>query len=176
MKRIPLESVSGSSERRPLFGNAELGDTIREFMQIVRLHRKLFERLVESSGVHPGQHRMLAYLNRMEGAQSQKDLAEYFEISPAAVASMLKKMEAAGVVERCAAEEDGRQKEIRLTDKGRAIVEKTGEQFIHTDVAMLNGFSDEELETLRGYLTRMRENLLHYEKEDGREPSERGND
>jgi hyaluronoglucosaminidase len=37
-------------------------------------------------------------------------------------------------------------------------------------------YSGEELETLRGYLTRMRENLLHYEKEDGREPSERGND
>ena len=133
-------------------------------MQIDRLHRKVFDRLVASSGLHPSQHRTLAYLNRQAGARSQKDLAERFAISPAAVASMLKKMEAAGVIERSSAMQDGRQKEIQVTEKGRAIVERTGDQFIRTDVAMLNGFSDEELQTLRGYFSRMRENLLNLEK------------
>ena len=145
-------------------GSVELEEAIHEFMQIDRLHRKVFECLVASSGIHPAQHRALVWLTRSEDVRTQKDLAEHFAVSPAAVASMLKKMEAAGVIARTSAPQDCRQKEIQVTEKGRAIVERTGKQFVRTDVAMLDGFSPEELETLRGYFSRMRENLLRSEQ------------
>ena len=63
------------------------------FMKTDRLHRKAFEGLVSRLGIHRSQHIMLMHLAKDEGT-SQKALAEHLQISDAAVAVTIKKLEA----------------------------------------------------------------------------------
>ncbi len=104
---------------------------------------------------------MLMYLSRCESTPSQKDLALHFDISPAAVACTLKKLEADGYIERgkCSERSDSRYNEIRITERGREATLQSRKYFKKVDTDALKGFSDEELEMFQGFLIRMQENL-----------------
>ena len=54
---------------------------------------------------------------------------------------------------------NGREKEIAVSETGRAIVERTKKIFGDLDEAMCAGISDEELESFMAVLLRMQGNL-----------------
>ena len=54
---------------------------------------------------------------------------------------------------------DARVSIVRLTEKGKVVACQACQQFHRTDSFMMDGFTDEECETLVGYLERMRENI-----------------
>ena len=125
------------------------------------MHRKSIEKWATDAGMHRSQHRMLMYLSRCENIPSQKDLALHFDISPAAVAGTLKKLEADGYIERgkCSERADSRYNEIRITDRGREATIQSRKYFRHVDMEAMRDFSDEELETFISFLLRIQENL-----------------
>ena len=126
-----------------------------------KMHRKAIEKWATDAGMHRSQHRMLMYLSRCENIPSQKDLALHFDISPAAVAGTLKKLEADGYIERgkCSERADSRYNEIRITDRGREATIQSRKYFRHVDMEAMRDFSDEELETFISFLLRIQENL-----------------
>ena len=126
-----------------------------------KMHRKAIEKWATDAGMHRSQHRMLMYLSRCESTPSQKDLALHFDISPAAVAGTLKKLEADGYIERgkCSERADSRFNEIKITERGREATIQSRKYFRHVDMAALRGFSDEEIEMFIGFLTRIQDNL-----------------
>ena len=130
----------------------------RMFMKTDRLHRKAFEGLVSRLGIHRSQHILLMHLSRGVG-MSQTDLASHLEISPAAVAVSLKKLEAGGYIEKKAAQKDSRYNEIKITDKGRAIVNTSDRFFGEIDAAMLKGIDGEMLDSFVKCLEIMQYNL-----------------
>lgn len=90
---------------------------------------------------------------------SQKELAKRMEISSAAVTVTLKKLEAQGFIKRFALESDSRVNNIIVTEKGKDIIDKTGAIFEELDAKTFEGFSDEELDVLLGFLSRISHNL-----------------
>ncbi len=108
---------------------------------------------------------MLLYLSKQESTPSQKELAKRFEISPAAVAVTLKKLEADGYIERGKSTEttDSRYNEIRITEHGRQASLQSRKYFSHVDSEAFKDFSDEELELFTALLSRMQNNLRDIE-------------
>lgn len=113
---------------------------------------------LEKIGLGAGQPKLLAYLDT-HGPCSQRELADYFEIDPAAVSRMTDSLVKGGFITRTPAENNRRRDVVGLTLKGaeanstwqiscRAIEEK-----------MLDGFTAEERGLFADYLTRAYQNL-----------------
>ena len=141
--------------------NAAVQRAIHSFISADILHRRTIEAWATDAGMHRSQHRMLMYLNRCEVTPTQKDLAKHFDISPAAVAVTLKKLESDGYIERgkCGERTDSRFNEIRITERGRDAALQSRKYFQHVDSEAFKDFSDEELALLSSLLERMQENL-----------------
>lgn len=131
--------------------------TVGMFIKTDRLHRQAFESLVGELGIHRSQHRMLMHLAK--GEMSQTELAAHLEISTAAVAVTIKKLEAGGYIEKKTAENDSRFNEIKITERGREIVNASEARFSEVDSAMLKGISPEALEQFVACLEIMQKNL-----------------
>lgn len=132
--------------------------------QTDRAHRKLFEKhAVEAFGIHRSQHMMLMYISKNENI-SQRHIAEHFNISPAAVAVTLKKLESVGLVIRNAAQGDSRRNNISVSDKGKKIIDETRYIFGAIDRLMFKNFTDDEIALLFDYSQRMYNNLVEAEK------------
>lgn len=123
-------------------------EAIKRLIAIHRLHRSFCEHRIRNIGIHRGQHQMLMYLARQEQIPSQKQIADRFEISPAAVAVMLKKLENGGYVERKPSKTDNRFNEISITPKGREIVEQSRQTFDAIDQIMFRQVEEEEIDAL----------------------------
>ncbi len=139
--------------------------TIFTFIATDKLHRRAIERWATEAGMHRSQHRMLMYLSSCEDIPSQKDLAERFDISPAAVAGTLKRLEADGYIERgkCSYRQDSRFNEIKITERGRDATMQSKKYFKHIDELALKELSDSELEEFIRILEKMQENLRNCE-------------
>ncbi len=123
-------------------------------------HKRIIEKRTSGTDLHRSQHRMLMHISKYENIPSQKEIAEHFDISPAAVAVTLKKLEAEGYVERTrGADGDTRQNAISITQKGRKEITDTREFFDYVDNTMFCNFTDEEFDTLITLLKKANANL-----------------
>ncbi|MBR6683546.1 MAG: MarR family transcriptional regulator [Firmicutes bacterium] len=130
-----------------------------KLMSIMRDHKSVVDWFVNETKLHKSQHRLLMNLARLGNNVSQRDLAETLNITPAAVAVTLKKLEKNGLVGRKMAEKDNRYNEVILTEKGKKIVKESYKVFKYADEKMFDGFSKEELDAFEGYLNRIKDNL-----------------
>ncbi len=127
-----------------------------------QLHKTLIESKVKTIGLYRTQHRMLMHLACCSKLQSQKELAEHMHITPAAVTGALKKLESDGYISKTLGR-DNRFNEIEITEKGRAVVEKSHELFSATDRLLFTGFSDEELDMYITCLEKLKANMKLYQ-------------
>lgn len=124
-----------------------------------RAHKKMIEANVCSKiGLHRTQHMILMYLSKRERLPSQKELAEHFNITAAAVTGALQKLETDGYIERTIGK-DNRYNEITITSLGRDIIEKTHLMFAKIDESLFSGFSEEEFNVFIGFFERIHANL-----------------
>ena len=119
----------------------------------------LYGKKVNHTGVYQSQHRLLMHLNHHPNC-SQVEIARELEISPAAVAVSLKKLESGGYITREITESDSRTHRVTITKKGRSVIERSEQMFWETEKAMFEGFSEEEMQSLQQFLERIYENLL----------------
>lgn len=131
---------------------------VNKMMNIHRRHTNIIHSMVSDWGIHVTQHRILMHLSFKGNLQSQKELAERLEITPAAITQALQKLECDGYIERKLGN-DNRFNEITITNAGREIVEKTKTLFSTIDKTMFDNFSDEELDTMIGFLDRILSNF-----------------
>lgn len=139
--------------------------TMRKMMHIGRLHRATFEKNISNMGIHHSQHHLLMYIANEGEVATQKQIAEKFRITPAAVARSLKTLEAEGYIERSSIEDDCRCNKISITDKGKDIVQRSHILFKETDRALFEGFTDEDISLFNSYLDRIREKLWNMDNE-----------
>ena len=132
-------------------------NAINQLIKVNCAHKCSIEAKVAEIGIHRTQHRILMYLSREGKLPSQKRLAEYFGITPAAVTGALQKMEADGYILRTLGE-DNRFNEIIITEKGKEVVEQTKVIFSQVDQSLFEGFSRQEVAEFTAYLCRMIEN------------------
>lgn len=103
---------------------------------------------------------IIAYLSdHTEENIYQRDLEREFGIGRSTTSKMLAKMEDAGLVRRERVFMDDRLKKIVLTDKSKELAFKIRMDNLKTEQKILDGFSEDEVERLEGYLQRMLQNL-----------------
>lgn len=135
---------------------------IKQFLQADRLHRQAVEATVTAqTGLHRSQHMLLMRLSR-GCIPSQKQLAKDLNVSPAAIAVSLKKLEADGYITKDADLDDCRCNRIALTEKGHGVITKTCSLFGSIDRTMVEGFDDAELDALLTALERIEKNLQKF--------------
>ncbi len=144
-----------------------------KIMKLNREHRKIIEREIASLGIHPSQHHLLMYLER-NGQSTQSSIAAAMEVSPSTIAVSLKKLEKGCYIEKEMDSDDNRFNRIVLTKKGEAVVLKSKQLFDEVDGKLFSALSEEEKETLDGYLERLlyaMETLLLQNEEEKNRPN-----
>lgn len=131
------------------------------FRKADRSVKRCIEKKVEHTGVYRSQHRLLMMLGRNPN-RSQTEIAEKLDISPAAVAVSLKKLEKSGYISRQCDENDNRVNSIEITEKGKMTILVSEKYFSEMEEALLQGFSGEELLQFEDYMGRMMQNAERY--------------
>lgn len=146
-------------------GDSRGQEVICRFICASREHRKAICRYSADIGLHHSQHRMLMHLTNNKVIRSQRQLAEHFGISPAAVATMLKKLEADGYIARAksANGQDSRNNEIVITELGRKVATETEQYFRMVDCQAIKDFNEDEIEQFILFLERIKNNLAELE-------------
>lgn len=134
-------------------------NTVHKLITTMKKHKKLFDSMREKTGLGRSAHRMLMILSASEGTISQTYIADRLEISTAAVAVMLKKLESDGYIQRSVNQNDSRFNSIELTKKGAEIVESSKKDFLSIDLALFDGFDENEMLALNGFLDRIQVNI-----------------
>ena len=139
--------------------NESLAKIVHTFIKVNRMHRACCDKLMTQVNMHRNQHRILMHLACPNARLSQKELAQKLEISTAAVAVMIKKLEKEGYISKKHSDYDNRFNEITITEKGVAAVKQTRSYFSDLDHVMFSGITENELKTLEKCLLKMDENL-----------------
>lgn len=108
--------------------------------------------------IPPGQMRALEFIQAHPGC-SQADVAAELQVSPAAIAQSIKRMDASEFIERDTQKGNLRANSLHITEKGILASEKCREVFNSMNERMLFGFSEEERDTVSSMLARMVHNL-----------------
>lgn len=145
-------------ERREGCEDGQSHRLLEKYIAVVRLHRHTLERRLSSTGVYRSQHQILMCIADHPGA-SQKEIAGIYRASASTVAVSLKKLEKGGYIKRVVDQEDNRYNQLMITEKGQELMERSKRLFRQAEDAMFLGFSGEELDTLNGYLDRIRQNM-----------------
>ena len=95
--------------------------------------------------IYRSQHRLLMNLGANPNC-SQSELAAKLEISPAAVAVSLNKLEKGGYIARRTDADDHRSNRVSITDRGNQVISKSMLLFDEVEGGMFEGFSQEETE------------------------------
>lgn len=134
---------------------------INLFRQSDQAMKRVIGKKVEDTGIYRSQHRLLMILGKHPDC-SQRAIANKMEISPAAVAVSLKKLEKSGYITRSCDAEDNRMNHVVITDKGKKAIDQSILYFQEIEDAMFEGFSQKELETYAAFLERVIHNGERY--------------
>ena len=129
---------------------------LRRTTQLGKWHVSMRLRQLEDS--YYGQLHLLGYIVEHPGC-TQKDMAEHFTISKAAVTKTVTRMIANGLVSRKVNENDERKYEIYLTEKGQEINKQCFEIFESVENLVFAGLSEKELKELDRILNKIDDNL-----------------
>ena len=138
--------------------NAKISEAVDMMLRTTRMHKALIESRVKAIGIHRTQHKILMILARSDKLPSQKELADHLGITPAAVTGALKKIERDGYVERNIGQ-DNRFNELKITEKGRELVELTKRRFNEADRSIFDGFTTEELSSYISFHEKLQKNI-----------------
>ncbi|HAF63042.1 MAG TPA: MarR family transcriptional regulator [Anaerolineaceae bacterium] len=128
------------------------------FPYVSRAIKNSADLMLEKSGLHHGQARLLMILSHADGMSHSK-IARDLHISPAAATKVIKRMEQQGYVQRRSDPTDERISRVYLKEEGLILVQKIHATFDRLESIMFRGFSDDELVVLETLLTRIYDNL-----------------
>jgi DNA-binding MarR family transcriptional regulator len=132
--------------------------------RITRLHWALDERLgrvFERYGLARGEFDMLATLRRRGHPfeLTAGELRDSAMVASGTVTKRVDRLERAGLVRRRAAEDDGRGRLIRLTDRGRTLIDEAVEQHVRNETRLLAGLTADERRALTDLLRKLSQRL-----------------
>ena len=133
-------------------------DIAKKMNTLSILHRINIQKQASKNGLYFGQPPILEYVANHNNC-TQREVADFMKVSPASIATSVKRMQKAGLLEKMVDESDLRYNRLKITEKGKELTYKCREDFDKVDAQMFSGFSDEECQQLYGYYERMIKNL-----------------
>jgi DNA-binding MarR family transcriptional regulator len=155
MPSVKLKSMSPPAE-----------EAVRELIRTLGLLERVMQPYFARHGISGSQWGVLRSLHRAEGegiwGLRQTDLSERLLVRPPSVTGALDRLERAGLVSRGGSATDHRAKLVRLTTKGRNLVEHvlTGHQ--QQIEAVMAGLRASEQGELRRLLSQLRKHLEQF--------------
>lgn len=122
----------------------------------LQLNRMVLDRAA-ALGLSRGQPKILEFL-AAQGEHEQKAIADYCEIEPATVGSILTRMEAAGLVTRRNRPGNRRSLYVSLTPRGQELAGALNGVFAEAEAQITAGLTAEERQTLTGLLEKCLQN------------------
>ena len=147
-------------------------ETMGSILKTSRLNRRVMDWKIQQLGIHHSQHFLLMFLSKQKEMPSQREIAREMDISPAAVATTIKKLAQGGYLEKNVAREDGRFHEIGLTEKGRCVVKQSKALFQEKDMEIFEGISEDDLLQMQSTLKKVLQNLKNLEEKQRKGESE----
>lgn len=133
-----------------------------EMAETSRMIRRFYDRRASALGVTTAQWRVLAWLGHEPGLK-QVELAERLDVEPITACRILDRLEEAGLVERQRDPGDRRAWRLVLTAKAEPILERLRSLAEEMAGDAFEGFGVEEIESIRGKLRRVRDNVTRAE-------------
>lgn len=124
----------------------------------MHIHRTTLQRYFMSCGMFNGHPRTLFHLRRTPG-MTQGELAAALGVAPPTLSVSVRRLEAAGLVERRTDETDARRQRLYLTPAGEDMDRRCAKGRDFLIGAMYADFSDEDMACLDRLLGRMTHNL-----------------
>ncbi|MBR2471508.1 MAG: MarR family transcriptional regulator [Clostridia bacterium] len=122
------------------------------------LHRMNIQTEAYKNGLYLGQLPILEYV-RKNNRCTQRELASFLGVSPPSIATSVKRMQKAGLIEKETDPGDQRYSRLTITQKGILISEKCRKQYDLVDEQLFAGFDEKECETLYKFFGRMIKNI-----------------
>lgn len=136
----------------------EYREMVHKLISTSLVHRCHITKAAQKAGLYYGQPMILEYIDDNPRC-TQKELADSLHISPASVATSIKRLEKSGFVTRTTDKSDVRKNRLSLTDSGTDVLNEFRRICDETDKEMFKGFSPQECEMLCNYLERLYSNL-----------------
>jgi len=92
----------------------------------------------------------------------QRDIERALNYSNPTVTGLMNRLEQKGFIVRRVDPEDSRARIITLTDKALQVIEEIYESIRQTEQMLLDGFSEEEIQTLQPLMARLANNALRH--------------
>ncbi len=127
--------------------------------EIARKTNYLLNGLLDPFGITYAQFRVLNCLWK-KGVLMQKEIHEIIEVKPSTLTGLVDLLAAKGLLERRASDEDARVNKIRLTGKGRELMEPAWEVIAAFENRMTQGISETEKKDLIYNLKCINKNLV----------------
>jgi len=128
------------------------------FVEICKRRRNRKNELLSAVNVYEGQDFLLYRLGQRDG-QTMSELADKICIQQATMSTMIKRMEANGLVKKITDPDDKRASRIYLTAKGKATLELSGKIGLELDEQTVKGLTAAERKTLDSLLQKVMKNL-----------------
>ena len=133
-------------------------------LEMLHLLRHFYRRpILEEYELYIGQHPVLEYIHNHPGC-TQKEIADEMMVTPASIALSTKRMQRAGLIHKDPNENNLRCNMLYTTEKGTDISQKCRQAFDTLDQKAFEGFSEDEVQSLMGYLDRIATNLAGDER------------
>ena len=136
--------------------NKDITLNMRRVQQLRKWH--VTSRISRLESVHDAQQHLLFYIVNHPGC-TQKEIADFFALSKAAVTKSVKRMLKTDIVERHVNELDERKYALFATEKGQKLFESCLSTFDEVDSLTLKDFSEEDKEKFNEYLLKIMDNL-----------------
>ena len=131
-----------------------------------RMNKLLYNRMGQKLNMHRSQHMVLMHIATSEANVSQKEIADAFEISPPAVAMLMKRLEKNGYIMRKSSHEDNRCNVITLTEKGKQVVQATNDLGNRCNHVAFSNFTEEEIDSFIMLMQKLENNLKRFLEEE----------
>lgn len=123
-----------------------------------RLSRTVLAARLNGHGFYAGQDQIMLALNHLDG-QSPSELAARLGVRPPTITKTINRLQAQGVLEKRASQEDARQTHIFLTESGRETIKAIEKSVKKTEKQALRGLDKKDQKSLAKYLAKIEANL-----------------
>jgi DNA-binding MarR family transcriptional regulator len=143
-------------EQRPDLDPSPIG-VFGRVTRLTRLVESKGKKLLRSIGLQPWEYEMLATLRRSSPASglTPTELADALLVSSGTLTNRIDQLERAGLVERHDHPEDRRALLVKLTDEGRAQVDRAVKQYLRQEHELLDSLTLRERRSLEGLLRKL---------------------
>ncbi|MBR2593827.1 MAG: winged helix-turn-helix transcriptional regulator [Firmicutes bacterium] len=130
---------------------------VREIDTLTLLKKISVAKMCNDVGLYYGQPPIIEYILYHDGC-TQKNIAEFFNVTPASIALSTKRLQKAGYIEKKTDEHNLRCNSLHVTEHGKEVSKKWREELDLYTQSIFSGFTQDELETFCSFLRRMNEN------------------